>query len=263
MLGEAYAGVNRYADAKQVLDDGERVIPPDDDATLFYFLFRRLAFEQQAEYWVAAEADARRVFELSRKLYGDKVSYTWQAAAIRGHALASLGRHAEAEAILVEARERMRAAVGDDAYDNFLPASLLGIARLFAGRPQDALEPLRSALAITESAFNKDSSQWADNAINLAEALLLLPGDAAAQEAAALVDAAHASYVAMGDQIGLAKVLIDRGILQLRRGAHSAGIADLDRAESLLRADGGSYDIDLARIASARAGAGRKPAQHK
>ena len=82
---------------------------------------------------------------------------------------------------------------------------------------------------------------------------------AAEKEAAALVDAAHANYTAVDDQIGLAKVLIDRGILQLRRGAHSAGIADLDRAESLLRADGGSYDIDLARIASARAAAGRKP----
>jgi hypothetical protein len=251
-LGEAYAAVNRYADAQVAFEEGERAIPDGDDGNRFLYLFRRLLFEQQAERWVAAEADARVVFALSRKLYGDAVPYTWQAAAIRGHALASLGRHAEAEAILLEARERMRAAVGVDAYENEQPATLLGIARLFAGRPQDALEPLRSALRLTESALSRDSTQWADAAINVAEALMLL-GESEAGEATALVDAAIANYTAANDPIGLAKALIDRGMLRQRRGERGAGDADLDRAEALLRADGGSYDIDLRRIAIARA----------
>lgn len=253
LLGAAHAALNQYAEAEKAFAEGEQAVPDNDEATLYYFLFQRLIFEQTAERWPAAEADARRVFALSRKLYGDRYPYTWQAAAVLGYALASQGRHDEAEKILVEAREKMRAAVGPEAYDNASPASMLGIQRLLSGRPQAALEPLRSALKLTEQAFDRGTAVWATNALNLAEALLQIDTAEAVTEAGPLIDQALVVYGSGSDPVFLAKALIDRGLLRLRSGEFVTGRADLDRAAALLNDNGGNHEADLRRIREARA----------
>ncbi len=251
LLGGAYTGLNRYEDARAAFAEGERAVPENDEATLYYFLFQRLIFEQAVERWPEAEADARRVFALSRKLYGDRYPYTWQAAATLGYAQASQGRYEEAEKVLVEARAQMRLAVGPNAYDNAYPASMLGVARLLSGRPEAALEPLRSALVLTEAAFDRTTSVWAINALNLAEALLQLGSPDTDAEAKSLIDQALLVFESGTDPVFIAKALVDRGLWRLKNGDRSGGQADLERATDLFSNNLGNHDLDMARISKA------------
>ena len=251
LLGDAYASLNRYEDALLAFAEGERAIPENDETTLYIFLFQRLAFEQTAELWPAAEVDARRVFVLSRKLYGDSNPFTWKAAAILGYAQSSQGRYDEAEKILIEAREKMLAATGPAAYDNSFPASMLGIERLLSGRPQDSLEPLRSALASTEAVFDRSTPVWALNALNLAEALLQIDTNAANVEAKMLIDQAFVVYASGSDPVFLGKTLVDRGLWRLKTGDEVGGRADMEQAAKLFRDNFGNHDIDMARIKKA------------
>lgn len=250
-LGDAYASLSNYQDAETAFAEGERALPDKDEAALYYFLFRRLAFEQLAERWVEAEADARRVFALSRKLYGDKYPYTWQAAAHLGNAMASLGRYDEAEKILIEARAQMQLAVGVGAYDNYLPTAALGIERLLSGKAEAALEPLRSALTLTETVFDRSTERWAANALNLAEALLQIDTIAANSEAKTLIDQAISVYESGADRIYFGKALVNRGLLRQKTGDEVNGRADLERAEQLFRSSGSDRRLDMARIRSA------------
>jgi len=250
-LGDAYASLNRYSEAAVAFADGESAVPENDEPGMYYFLFRRLAFEQLAERWLEAESDARRVFALSRKLYGDKYPYTWQAAAYLGYALASLGRYEEAEKILVEARSQMQLVAGAKAYDNYLPAAALGAERLLSGRVDAALEPLRSALTLTETAFDRSTPQWAANALNLAEALLQMDARAENAEAKVLIDQAIAVYELGADRVYLGKALIDRGLLRQKTGDQLNGRADLERAAQLFAENGGDHSLDVARIKNA------------
>ncbi|WP_295685707.1 serine/threonine-protein kinase [uncultured Nevskia sp.] len=247
-LGQAYASLNRFDEAEIAFIEGESAVSEHDEATLYYFLFQRLTFEQNAERWPEAEADARRVFALSRKLYGDEYPYTWWAASSLGYALASRGQYSSAEKILTEARSRMEAIVGADAYDNAFPASMLGIERLLSGRPEEALEPLRSALALTEAVFNRTTTTWATNALNLAEALLQIDTTAASSEAKGLIDQALLVFQSSSEPVFLAKALIDRGLWQINNGNNSSGVRDMTEADKLLKNNFGNHDIDLARI---------------
>lgn len=250
-LGDAYASLNQYEEARTAFAEGERAVPEDDDATLYYFLFRRLIFEQTAEQWKEAEIDARRVIALSRKLYGDLYPFTWQAAAVLGHALASQGRFEDAEKVLTEARTKMLLAVGTDAYDNASPTAMLGIARLLGGRPLDALEPLRAALHLTETVFDRTTSVWATNALNLAEALLQIDSAGANTEAKSLIDQALIVYKPGTEPVFLAKALVDRGIWRFKAGDDIGGRADMDQAAKLFMSNSGNHDIDMARIKKA------------
>ena len=251
LLGDSYASLNRYEDAKTAFAEGERAVPDKDETTLYYFLFQRLIFEQSAERWSDAEADARRVFALSQKLYGDRYPFTWQAAAMLGYAIASRGRYEEAEEILIEARTRMRIAAGPDAYDNAFPASMLGIERLLSGRVQEAMEPLRSALTLVEATFDHSTTTWATNALNLAEALLEMNTAAADTEAKSLIDQALRVYESTSETVFLGKALIDRGLWRLKTGDETGGRADMDKATKLLGDNLGNHDIDMARIKKA------------
>ncbi|WP_273455367.1 serine/threonine-protein kinase [Nevskia ramosa] len=250
-LGDAYASLNQYEEARTAFAEGERAVPENDDATLYYFLFRRLIFEQTAEQWKEAEVDARRVVALSRKLYGDLYPFTWQAAAVLGHALASQGRFEDAEKTLIEARTKMLLAAGPGAYDNASPAAMLGIARLLGGRPLEALEPLRAALLLTEAVFDRTTSVWATNALNLAEALLQIDNIGANAEAKSLIDQALSVYEPGTEPIFLAKALVDRGIWRFKVGDDVGGRADMDQATKLFISNSGNHDIDMARIKKA------------
>ncbi|MGQ3056281.1 MAG: protein kinase domain-containing protein [Nevskia sp.] len=251
LLGQAYASLYRFDDARMAFSEGEQALPENDEAALYYFLSRRLDFEQFAERWAEAEADARRVFALSLKLYGEKYPYTWQAASALGYALASIGRYDEAEEVLLDARVKMRLAAGPDAYDNYLPASALGIARLLRGHGEAALEPLRSALAITETNFDRSTERWSANALNLAEALLQVDSHASNIEAKKLIDQAITVYESSADSAYLGKALVDRGLLRLKTGDRTNGRADLQRATELFRSAGGNHSLDIARIRKA------------
>jgi tRNA A-37 threonylcarbamoyl transferase component Bud32 len=250
-LGRAYAGLNRFDDATSAFAEGERAVPVNDETTLYYFLFERLNFEQNAERWSAVEVDARRVFTLSLKLYGESYPYTWQAASFLGYALASQGHYDEAEKVLTEARAKMRTAAGAEAYDNYLPASALGITRALRGRSNEALEPLRNALALTESVFDRSSQQWAANAINLAQALLEVGAFDSNAEAKRLIDQAYIVYESGDEPVYLAKTLVSRGLLRLKTGDNANGRMDLERATELFASSGGDHSRDQARIRKA------------
>jgi serine/threonine-protein kinase len=251
LLGSAYAGINRYDEALATFAEGERALPDGDEPALNYYLSRRLEFEQAAERWPQAEADARRAFALSRKLYGDHSPYPWQMAAYLGYALSSQGQHQEAEKVLLEARAQMRLATGPDAYDNALPASMLGVERLLSGHAQEALEPLRNALNLTETVLDNTTPQWATNALNLAEALLEVGTADALAEAKPLIDQSLKVFESGTDPVFLAKSLLDRGLLRLATDDEAGGRADLARAETLFKDNGGNYVLDLARIRKA------------
>ncbi|MBA4285384.1 MAG: hypothetical protein C0434_07605 [Xanthomonadaceae bacterium] len=250
-LGRAYAGLNRFDAAAAVFAEGELAVPAGDEATLYYFLFERLNFEQNAERWRDVETDARRAFALSLKLYGEGYPYTWQAASFLGYALASMGRYEEAEKVLIEARAKMQKAVGQHAYDNYLPASVLGISRILRGKGEQALEPLRAALALTELTFDRTSQQWAANALNLAEALLQVDTRDTNSEAKELIDQALIIYGSGADPAYLAKALVNRGLLRLRMGDTTSGQIDLEHAATLLSGVAGDHKRDQTRIKNA------------
>jgi serine/threonine-protein kinase len=240
-LASASAGYGRFLvdlqrpdDAEQALVVAADAIPPDAPDVRSEVLRQRgrvrLALHRVAE----GERDLHEAYELRRAQLGDGNAFTWYFASQWGLGLVASGRAAEGEALQRQARERIAALLGADAYQTVFPDEDLADTLERRGASREAVALRRHALAVTAARYPQGHSMWSGHALALASALAATGDAAAADEARGLLDAVLQAPRVPDDPPRRGQALNLRARLHLARGERDAAQADYEAARQAL-----------------------------
>jgi tetratricopeptide (TPR) repeat protein len=184
-----------------------------------------------------AVARYRESVELFRQSSGDS-TFTWLTTLLLADAMATKGALDAAARLADEASAALARTATPDTYSSAFAANVVGRIRYRQGRPDEAVEPHRRALAVIAPSYGEDHVETAESRVLLARSLAASRDAGARAEAQALVDTALPVIEnAFNKQALLAEVLLVRAQLRLDAGDVRGARGDIERAESAFATD--------------------------
>ena len=184
-----------------------------------------------------AVARYRESVDLFRQSSGDS-TFTWLTTLLLADAMATEGSLDAAARLADEAAAALARTATPDTYSGAFAATVVGRMRYRQGRPDEAVDLHRRALAVIAPSYGEDHVETAESRVLLARSLATSRDAGARAEAQALVDTALPVIEnAFNKQALLAEVLLVRAQLRLDAGDVRGARGDIERAESAFATD--------------------------
>ncbi len=184
-----------------------------------------------------AVARYRESVDLFRQFSGDS-TFTWLTTLLLADAMASAGSLEEGARLADEAMVALTRTATPDTYSSAFAATVVGRMRYRQGRPGEAVDLHRRALAVIAPSYGEDHVETAETRVLLARSLAASRDAGARAEAQALVDTAMPIIEgAFNKQALLAEALLVRARLRLDAGDARGARGDIERAEGAFATD--------------------------
>ncbi|MBN8481161.1 MAG: tetratricopeptide repeat protein, partial [Xanthomonadales bacterium] len=235
--GDQLRRMRRFAEAEASFAEAVSLLAGSRSAELAQIMqnYGTLALAQG--HTDLAVARYRESVDLFRQSSGES-TYTWLTTLLLADAMATAGSLDQAARLADEAAAALARTSTPDTYASAFAATVVGRIRYRQGRPEEAVDLHRRALAVLARSYGEDHVETAESRVFLARSLAASRDAGARAEALALVETALPIIeAAFNKQALLAEALLVRAQLRLDAGDTGGARGDIERAESAFAVD--------------------------